>query len=1000
MEARVMDDIPSFGAWLRRRRKALDLTQEALAQLIGCSVVSIRKFEGDQQRPSRPMAERLASCLGLPSEERAAFIQAARAELAVDRLVTPISPIAQLAQLALPSGMVTFLFTDIEGSTPLWEREPVQMRLALARHDAILRTAMAAHAGHAYKTIGDAFQSAFVLPMQAVAAALAAQRAVAAQSWETSTPVRVRMGVHVGSAVAEGSDYSTTHALNRVARIMAAGHGGQILLSGEVADLVRRDLPADVTLRDMGTHHMKGLTHPEHLFQVVAPDVPAVFPPLTTLDTFHTNLPVQLTRFIGREGAITEVKGLLESTRLLTLTGSGGTGKTRLALEVGVAALQIFVDGVWLVELAALSDGAMVADTMAAILGMPQSNQPMLAVLMQYLRDKRVLLLLDNCEHLIQACAEVAEALLRACPNLRILATSREGLGLAGELTWPVPTLHMPDADAQLTPSELATFEAVRLFSDRAALVSPSFTLTAANAAAIRQICVRLDGIPLAIELAAARVKTLAIPDIAARLGDRFRLLTGGSRTALPRHQTLRALIDWSYRLLTEPERIVLRRLAVFAGGWTLEAAEAVCVGDDMDARYVLDELTRLVDKSLVVLDPRREDTRYSMLETIRQYLVERLEDAEESAAVRDRHLDYMLAFGERFAPKIRSSEILNDRFAPHPGEESVIDQAALVTRVAYDMDNIRRAVDWAAETGRIDEGLRVLVAFGPLFIVRVVQKELLARLRAMLEAQAPPRDAHAQTMACFWIAHVYQRQSEFDPGKVWLDKAETLIAQLDNPALQFSMLSLRMFDAQMRGDYGLAHSYLEQRQHLAITHDYFGIGKEAVEDDLGWDLALLLFAESDYRQALPRFQLIHAHAIKLGNMYKSTGMARGVGYALLYTGNIHEAAERFRESLVGNFALGDKQAVAACLAAWAALALKQEDCHRAARLFGASEALQEAISTWLMSLDVGQVQRNVATLRQILPAPELNTHWAAGRAMSMEQAIDDALTTYPFEQK
>jgi hypothetical protein len=500
--------------------------------------------------------------------------------------------------------------------------------------------------------------------------------------------------------------------------------------------------------------------------------------------------------------------------------------------------------------------------------------------------------------------------------------------------------------------------------------------------------------------LAAARVKTLALPDIAARLADRFRLLTGGSRTALPRHQTLRALIDWSYQLLTEPERIVLRRLAVFAGGWTLDAATAVCASDDIDAGEVLDELTRLVDKSLVMLDPRREDTRYTMLETIRQYLVERLEDAEESAAVRDRHLAYMLAFGERFAAQIRESDVLNDRFVPSLEEDNIIDQVALMTRLANDLENIRRAVDWAAETGRIDEGLRVLVAVGPLFIVRAVQKELLIRLRAMLEAHAPPDDAHAQTMACLWIAHVYLRQSEFDLGKVWLDKAEILIAQLDNPALQFSMLYFRMFDAQMRGDYGLAHAYLEQRQQLAITYHYFGLNKEAVEDDLRWDFAQLLFAESDYHQALPQLQRSHERAIKLGNMYKSTAIARGLGYAFLNTGAIHEAAEHFRESLVGNFALGDKQAVAACLAAWAALAAKQEDCHRAARLFGASEALQEAISISLQPLDVGQVQQHVATLRQILPARELETHWAAGRAMSMEQAIDDALTTYLFEQK
>jgi predicted ATPase/transcriptional regulator with XRE-family HTH domain len=722
------------------------------------------------------------------------------------------------------------------------------------------------------------------------------------------------------------------------------------------------------------------------------PDDPPPEPATSLAVRVQSNLPAQLTSFIGREHAIADVQGLLNHARLLTLTGSGGTGKTRLALEVGVAALPIFVDGVWLVELAALSDGAMVVNTVAAILGLPQSNQPTLCMVAHYLRDKRLLLLLDNCEHLIESCAELAETLLRACPDLHILATSREGLGVAGEQVWPVPTLHLPETEAQLTPAELTSFEAIRLFIDRAALVSPGFALTAANAAAVRQICVRLDGIPLAIELAAARVKTLALPDIAARLGDRFRLLTGGSRTVLPRHQTLRALIDWSYRLLTEPERIVLRRLAVFAGGWTLEAAEAVCAGTDVDPQDVLDVLMRLVDKSLVVLDPRSKETRYTLLETIRQYLVERLDDAAESAAARDRHLDYVLAFGERFAPQIRSSDVFNDRLAPHPNADSVSDQAALLTRLAHDVENIRRAADWAAEMGRIDEGLRVLVAVGPLFIVSVVQKELVARLRAMLEAHAPLRDAHAQTMACFWIAHVYGRQSESDLGKVWLDKAETLIAQLDNPALHCSLLALRMADAQLRGDYGLAHAYLEQRHHLAVTHDYFGIGKETVEDDLEWDLAQLLFNERDYQQALPRFRRSHARAIQRGNLYKSTSIARGLGYALLNTGNIDEAAEHFRESLLGNFALGDKQAVAACLAAWAALALKQAECHRAAHLFGASEALQEAISTPLLPWDVSQVERNVATLRQLLPTPELTTHWAAGRAMSLEQAIDLAL--------
>jgi predicted ATPase/transcriptional regulator with XRE-family HTH domain len=730
-------------------------------------------------------------------------------------------------------------------------------------------------------------------------------------------------------------------------------------------------------------------------------------PPLasTTSPTrpVQSNLPAQLTRFIGREHAITDLQGLLQRARLLTLTGSGGSGKTRLALEVGAAVIPSFADGVWLVELAALADAAKVAETVATTLDLPSSGQPARSVLMRYLRGKRVLLLLDNCEHIIQACAELAEALLRACPDLRILATSREGLGVGGEVVWPVPTLHLPDPEAQVTPAELATFEAVQLFIDRAALVSLGFAVTAANAAAVRQICAQLDGIPLALELAAARVKTLSAQEIAAHLRDRFRLLTGGSRTALPRHQTLRALIDWSYQLLTEPERIVLRRLAVFANGWTLDAAEAVCAGDALDAQGVLDALTRLVDKSLVALSARSEARRYTFLETIRQYAAERLEEAEESAVVRRRHLNYFLSFSERFVPPMPLVEIvgfLGEQEGPQPAADGSIDRAAFITRLTDDLENIRRAADWAVETGRIDEGLGVLIAASSLFIIRAGQNELLVRLRAMLEEHAPPRDTHRYLRVCLWIAYLYQRQAEYDQGRVWLDKAESLLAQIENPLLEMGLLYLRMHDAQMRGDYPLAHAYLEQRQNLAIAHDYFGRSQAAVEEFLIYQRGLLLLSEGHYQQAKQPLQAGHAYHIKNGNLIPSTALARFLGYALLNIGNLSEAAEHFRESLVGNFALGDKQAVAACLSAWAAYALAQGDLARAARLFGASEALQEALSTPLATVDVVLVQPHLATLRQLLPSPELDDQWAAGRAMSLEQAMHDALSSDTFEQK
>jgi len=480
----------------------------------------------------------------------------------------------------LPTGTVIFLFTDIEGSTRLWEEHPGAMRLALERHDALLTAAIETNNGHVFKTVGDAFCAVFSTATDALDAAIQAQRNLRPLQPSATTSdlsLKVRMAIHVGAAELRGGDYFGP-TLNRLARLLAVGHGGQILLSGAMQELVRDELPPGVSLRDWGQHRLRDLQRAEHVYQVVHPELPADFPPLRSLNELPNNLPQQMTSFVGREKEIAELRQWLTTSRLVTLTGAGGTGKTRLSLAVAAEVMGEFPDGVWLVELASLADPGLVPQTIATALGVREEpTRPIIQTLTDYLKSKTLLLVLDNCEHLLTACAQATETILRSSPHVRILASSREGLGVTGEHAYRVPSLTVPDPRHMPPMEKLDQYEAVRLFIDRALLVQPTFAVNNQNAPAVAQICHRLDGIPFAIELAAARVKAMSVEQISQRLNDRFRLLTGGSRTALPRQQTLRALIDWSYDLLSDKEKTLLRRLSVFAGGWTLEAAEKVC---------------------------------------------------------------------------------------------------------------------------------------------------------------------------------------------------------------------------------------------------------------------------------------------------------------------------------------------------------------------------------------------------------------------------------------
>lgn len=549
---------------------------------------------------------------------------------------------------------VTYLFSDIEGSTRLWETEPERAARTLAWHDQVTRAAVGRHGGTVVKMTGDGVHAAFNDAADALAATVELQLALAAED-PLHAPIHLRCGLHTGSSQRRDNDFFG-QAVNRAARIMSAAHGGQVLVSRTAAERIGDRLPEGAVLRDLGWVRLRDLGSPEYLFQLVHPALRKEFPPLRSMASTPNNLTQQLNSFVGRDRDMEQVQQLLASSRLLTLLGMGGLGKSRLSVQVAAIVLDNYRDGVWFVELAALSDPALVPHAVAGVVGLreePGGN--VMEALCAFVADREILFVLDNCEHVVQACAELARRLLQAGPGVRVLTSSRDALRVAGESVYPVPPLAAPDVDASRNVDALIGVESVRLFLDRARAVQPQLRLDESAVGAAAEICRRLDGIPLALELAAARVRSMTVQQIAARLDDRFQLLNRGDRTALPRQQTLRALIDWSHDLLSEPERGLFRRLAVFSGGWTLEAAEAIGARVDAGGGEVVDLLAALVEKSLVSLDPN--GGRYRMLDTVRQYADEKLRDSGESTVVRLAHCRHYVDVAERARAALRGEE-------------------------------------------------------------------------------------------------------------------------------------------------------------------------------------------------------------------------------------------------------------------------------------------------------------------------------------------------------
>jgi predicted ATPase/class 3 adenylate cyclase len=785
---------------------------------------------------------------------------------------------------SLPVGDVTFLFTDVEGSTRLWEDDPDAMEHALAAHDERLRSAMERHHGYVFTTAGDSFAVAFDDALDAVAAAVEAQRALIAPCG--SLNVRVRMGIHSGVAAVRDGDYFGS-VVNRCARLMSAGHGGQILVSSTTRALIGPAHDPRAELVDLGLHRLKDLREPENIFELRHPDLPSDFPPLRTLREARSNIPIQLTDFVGRATEISEIHRLLDEHRLITLTGPGGSGKTRLALHAAAESLDEYPGGTFLVELAGITDAQLVADEVAECVGakaVPDTAQS--AAIATRIGDQRMLLVLDNCEHMIEPATRLMHELLRACPELRVLATSQHALDIAGEVRYRVPSLALPDPTR---PDEAIRSDSVQLFGTRAAAVRPDFVVDAENLGDVVSICRRLDGIPLALELAAARIGVLSPAQINARLGERFRLLGGSGRGVAPRHQTLRATMDWSHTLLTDTERAVFRRLSVFAGDFTVEAAEAVAAGDTVDVLDVLDVLTSLADKSLVNPEHAPGETRYRLQESVRAYGLEQLELAGETSVAHQRHAAHYLDVAEALYVWRRTGKI---------GEA--------LDGWRRDEANLRMALRSTLDAGEFESTARIIGGIGHLWYLAGAFREGIEWCRELFDAD-PTLDDEMLARPLHVYGTLLGSWQQPEAGAEMLRREADLLRGLDEPMRLASALNNL---GNLLNDMGRV-----DEAEASLTEAIEQFGRAGTSAALAYvSLAFGYFQTGRYDEALEVYSRGRRAGVDDGNEYVIALADASISQVEVVRGGDREQARaRLGESRERFSALGVQPGVALC---------------------------------------------------------------------------------------
>lgn len=807
-----------------------------------------------------------------------------RGILVQDSSIGPMARAAPPAARApLPAGTVTFLFTDLSCGDEQLALE------ADERHGVLMREAAEGHGGLLVRPrgAGEGRCAVFVRAGDALAAALHLQMAFASETWGSRNPPRLRAALHGGEAAQWAGVYHG-QTVGRCANLRSIAHGGQTVLTEAARAMIEEPLPPGATLLDLGAHRFGDLAPAERVYQLCHPDLGAEFARLSSLDVRSNNLPDQTSSFIGRAAARAAVRRMLDGSRLLTLTGAGGAGKTRLALQVAADLLDRYPDGVWFIELAPILDQSLVPQTVAAALDVREEpGRPLIETLGAFARGRTLLLVLDNCEHLLSACADLAEGLLRASPGLQVLATSREPLRSDGERTYEVPPLSVPALEALPSPEAVGEYESVRLFADRATLARPAFRLTASNAAAVAQICQRLDGIPLAIELAATRVRTLTPQQIVARLENRFRLLTGGARTAVPRHQTLRALVDSSYELLGDPERGLFARLSVFPGDFPLEAAEAVGGTDG-----ALDLLSALVDKSLVLAEESEADgIRYRMLETLRQYAAERLAESDGDRGARENLFDWCLGLAERASSHLEGGQM----------------QREWLERLQRERHNLAPAIEWAL-AARPADALRLIAAGWRYWYVRGYLAEGRSWLEQALGA-APEADPIVRVCAMRGAATIADAQADYDSARAFHSESFALASQVgDTNSMIWALSGLGNIAAD-RGEVALARSYLEEALRIArATGDLRGTAVSLT------NLAVPAEAEGDLETARQCYEEALSIARELQDRRGIAIVLTNLGLVAGRRGDDAGARGHLQEALSLCRELGDRQGIAYAL--------------------------------------------------------------------------------------